>query len=158
MIPQASLLSNFADTDRLAYLCRWAYVVVSVTSFPLVFASAANRGLMRMRQQVQKRTLHNHKPYKNLNYFAIVWPMNLLIYTIGTIFTDVGSITDFMGAIFTQFFIYVLPGLLSQTSVGLMELTESSSKLDRLTCRANALFIPIGLFFMIYGLVGVFSR
>ena len=136
---QASLLSNFADNDRLAYLCRWAYAVVSVTMYPLVFASAAtaaSRGLIRVRQKLQKRAILNER----FNYFAVVWAMNLLIYTIGTVFTDVGQIADFMGAIFTQLFVFVLPGFLSQTSVGLMELNESSSKLDRLKARANGNF------------------
>jgi len=153
---QAALLSNFADNDRLAYLCRWAYAVVSVTMYPLVFASAAtaaSRGLIRVRQKLQKRAILNER----FNYFAVVWAMNILIYAIGTVFTDVGQIADFMGAIFTQLFVFVLPGLLSQTSVGLMELTESSSKLDRLKARANALFIPIGFFFMYTGLARVFS-
>ena len=141
---QAALLSNFADNDRLAYLCRWAYAVVSVTMYPLVFASAAtaaSRGLIRVRQKLQKRAILNER----FNYFAVVWAMNILIYAIGTVFTDVGQIADFMGAIFTQLFVFVLPGFLSQTSVGLMELTESSSKLDRLKARANGKFKKINL-------------
>ena len=79
---QAPFLSNFADTDTLAYICRWAYVIVSISMYPLVFSAGSARVYDRLKVF-----------FPNLRFSVVAVALNLLIWAIGTAFDDVGQVT-----------------------------------------------------------------
>ena len=79
---QAPFMSNFADTDNLAYVCRWAYVVVSMSMYPLVFSVGSARVYDRLKVL-----------FPNLRFSVVAVVLNLLIWAVGTSFDDVGQVT-----------------------------------------------------------------
>ena len=107
----ASSLTCFADGDPLAKALRWLYVANILTIFPMVLSAATSRLYDVINIEGKK---------KRVNFASVSLGLAAFACTLGILVDNAGTLVNLNGAIAVNFFVWIVPSLLSlQVSLGL---------------------------------------